>query len=194
MILFCTASDAEQKYILDFDNVKKAIIGSGNLNILFGIEYHLKSMLESVNLVVLFGSAGLMNFNLKTDCLYMPEKFWYLIDYKYYMPDELFMKQVNGYAERIQEGLTEPIRITKRKKFRKQHEKFNIVDRESAHVIKRCHEVGVPVIVIRYISDKCDKKLMPMGINHFHRKYHEWKMQQRMNLILKDLSHKFKGE
>ena len=187
MILFCTPTGQEQRWINDFDNIKKVVIGIGTDNLLSGIEYQIKNT-PGLQFVLLFGSAGLTNWKLSHRALYMPEKYWYLLDYKWHRVTNLLMARFKPYVKTLSEGVTNSYQSTHQKKMRIQYENFNIIDMESAFVIRTCNQYQIPIIVIRYVSDRCDKKLMPVGINHFHRKWHAKRMQSKMNAILRALN------
>jgi len=187
MILFCTPTGQEQRWINDFDNIKKVVIGIGTDNLLSGIEYQIKNT-SNLQFAILFGSAGLTNWKLDYSKLYAPKKFWHTLYCKYYHIDGLLLTPLINYVQVIEEGITNFYESTHKKALRIEFECFNIVDMESAFVIKTCNDYEIPIIVIRYISDKCDKKLMPVGINHFHRKWHAKRMQKKMNNILRALN------
>lgn len=56
-----------------------------------------------------------------------------------------------------------------------------VVDQESAVVAKLCQKLGVKFTSVRYIIDRCDKRVMPMGINWAWRKYQHRRMQLKFN-------------
>ncbi len=55
------------------------------------------------------------------------------------------------------------------------------VDQESYHVGKLCQTLGVEFISVRYMIDRCDRKAMPIGANHFWRKWQHKRMQLKFN-------------
>ena len=59
-----------------------------------------------------------------------------------------------------------------------------LVDLESYHVYNLCKEMDVPFKSIRYIIDRCDRRCVPRGINHFWRKYQHRRMQLMFNKYL----------
>ena len=61
-----------------------------------------------------------------------------------------------------------------------------VVDMESAIVAKVCQGLGVKFTSVRYIIDKCDRKCMPIGINHFWRKFQHRRMQLKFNRWLNE--------
>jgi len=63
---------------------------------------------------------------------------------------------------------------------------FRYVDQESYHVAKLCQKLGVEFISVRYMIDRCDRKAMPIGINHFWRKYQHKRMQLKFNKWLEE--------
>ena len=63
---------------------------------------------------------------------------------------------------------------------------FYIVDQESFHVAKLCKELDVEFISVRYMIDRCDRKAMPIGINHFWRMYQHKRMQLKFNKWLEE--------
>ena len=62
---------------------------------------------------------------------------------------------------------------------------FYCVDQESYHVAKLCKELDVEFVSVRYMIDRCDRKCMPIGINHWWRKYQHKRMQLKFNEWLK---------
>ncbi len=44
-----------------------------------------------------------------------------------------------------------------------------------------CDDAGVPLTICKFVSDFCDRKAKPWGINHFWRKYQLWRMQKKFD-------------
>ena len=63
----------------------------------------------------------------------------------------------------------------------------DFVDMESYHVKKLCKELNVPFESVRYIVDRCGKRCVPWGINHFWLKYQHRRMQLKFNEYLREL-------
>jgi hypothetical protein len=55
------------------------------------------------------------------------------------------------------------------------------VEMENWRVRRECERQGVPMEIIKFPSDYCDHKAMPMGINHFWRKYNLRHMQRKFD-------------
>jgi len=58
---------------------------------------------------------------------------------------------------------------------------YLFVDQESFIVKEICDKYNVPFRSIRYISDRCNKRVYPWGFNHFWRKFQDRRMQLKFN-------------
>ena len=62
--------------------------------------------------------------------------------------------------------------------------KYYLVDMESYQVKNMCDKYNINFKSIRYVIDFCDKKVMPIGINHFWRKWQHKRMQEKFNELI----------
>ena len=58
---------------------------------------------------------------------------------------------------------------------------YHYVDMESYQVHKFCKEHGIKFRSIRYVIDRCGRRCVMWGFNHFWRKWQHWKMQTNFN-------------
>jgi len=134
--------------------------------------------LDKADKVVLFGSCGRLDSNLRD--------FGELIIPGAWMRDghTLNWITVKGHTGH---GITTDHSVkTKEERERLFRCGFYCVDMESYHVAKLCQELDVPFVSVRYMIDRCDRKAMPPGINHFWRKYQHKRMQLKFNQWLRE--------
>jgi hypothetical protein len=62
-----------------------------------------------------------------------------------------------------------------------------VVDMESGKLARCCFMEMIPFISIRYITDRCEKRVMPWGINHFWRIYQDWRMQRMFDRLMMEV-------
>jgi hypothetical protein len=184
--LLLVANESECKYI-DYDNIE--IIG------LQAVDLNVEKIKKADN-VVLFGCSGYIEkwvsregkserVGFPYDMLIAPNK-WYRWGNPKGVDRTQDMTGVtifgSGYtANRKVDTLQDVNTIIEN------HSDVFIVDQESSHVGEICNKYEIPFISVRYIIDKCHKKCMPIGINHFWRKFQHKRMQQKMSKVLNDI-------
>ena len=67
---------------------------------------------------------------------------------------------------------------TKSERKELEKKKVLVVDQESYIVGRACELVYVDFISIKYIIDKCDRRAVPYGINHYWREHQHKRMQK----------------
>ena len=185
MILLLTPTEIESKYLKLPKPIVHLVCGIGKKA--KEIENTLKYK-NNIDLVILFGCCGLIH-DLSFRKLYFVKE-WFLNNksIKIDINNNLFFIGL----EFIDKGITTD-RLIKTKNQKQEISNYNIVDLESFYIVELCQKYDLPCAVIRYGIDYCDKKIMPLGINHFYRKYIHRKMQRKMSLILEALSANFYG-
>ena len=107
--------------------------------------------------VILFGSAGLLDHNVK----------------KY---DQFFYNSVYVWdSVKTKEGRLRYV------------ERGQVCDMESGFVANVCSKHNVPFLNVRYVIDKCDKRVMPIGINWLWRIFQHRRMQKKFDRMLRGL-------
>ncbi len=142
-------------------------------------DYHkgnfLKITLRNADKAILFGTCGRLDSNLRDYGELIIPGMW--SDGK----DWIYVNSNGSY------GITSDRSI--KHKWERQAlflQGFYCVDQESFHVGKLCKELGVEFISVRYMIDRCDRKAVPTGINHFWRMYQHKRMQLKFNEWLKE--------
>jgi hypothetical protein len=120
-------------------------------------------LLREPSRVILFGSCGLLYRNLSLD---------------EFVVDRIpFLK----FA-----GAQRPIRTKELAELYRDLEPVaGAVEMEITRVWSICKALKVPLFVVKYPIDRCDKKAMPIGLNHFWRIFQHWRMQRRFDQFMK---------
>jgi len=184
-VILLYASPHEIKYV---DYKPKYCIGVGgqemfnstfNFNNLF---INFRQLISMTDRVILFGSSGLTN---RYDCCITD---WDLHKWKY---DEFIIPtswngiKVNG---KCCAGYTSNHAVKEKWEADWLYSKqVSVVDQESYHVAKVCRDLGIKFTSVRYITDICYKKCMPIGINWAWRMYQHRRMQLKFNKYLEEL-------
>jgi len=167
MILLC-ADPAEVKWV-NYGN--KLCIGVGAKHI-----DHYKLALMANDKVILFGSCGRLDSNLR--------------DYgKLIIPIGWFNQDMQLIVVAGDHGYGITTNHSVKYKWERQllfNQNIDCVDQESYHVAKLCKELNVPFLSVRYMIDRCDRKAMPTGINHFWRMWQHKRMQLKFNEWLRE--------
>jgi len=166
-------SPHEVKWV-DYDN--KVCIGIKADRIHGIFQRALSNEIKRSNKVILFGSCGRLDSNLR--------------DYgELIIPGSWYINSLEG----ITVNAIGPRACTMDHSVKEKWERkllfylgFYCVDQESYHVGKLCQGLGVPFVSVRYMIDRCDRKAMPIGINHFWRRYQHRRMQLRFNKWLRE--------
>jgi len=191
VILFIIPIEIEGRYIhIDDIGIKRIISGCGKKSL--NIEKELLEYKAAIDIVIVFGCCGLIKRDMPLGKLYIPQKWSYQGETIEIMRSVL---ENMPYSQIIMNGVTVDEAVhTTAKRDRLHREGFQIVDQESFHLVKLCQKYNVPVCVIRYGIDYCDRKMIPIpGVNHFYHKWNHWSMQKKMSKILKSLSDKRYG-
>lgn len=188
MIKLITPTQLEAKHLKQISGVEYHICGIGEQA--KRIESILEQTIYNIDLVILFGCCGLIHYNMKLGKLYVP-RYWYFIgdglkiecDYLENYPDIRW----------VQRGVTvlKPIHDSSQ---RQQLLDYQIVDQESFYIVDICRKYDLPIIVIRYGEDYCDRKMIPIpGVNHLYHKWNHRSCQKKMNKLLRGLTNKMYG-
>jgi hypothetical protein len=62
-----------------------------------------------------------------------------------------------------------------------------VVEMESNRLAMICQNECIPFYSIRYITDRCEKRVMLWGINHFWRIYQDWRMQRMFDRLMMEV-------
>jgi len=184
MILLLTPTRIESRHLIFPYSVDHIICGIGeNAK---NIESLLKTKTE-IDLVILFGCCGLIRYDMPLGKLYVAKNWYYYGEYEKIDNDTIFSIKDLVWIDR---GITVDYSIHQPERRRKILD-YQIVDQESFHIVRLCHEYGLPVCVIRYGEDYCDRKMIPVpGINHFYHYWNHWNMQRKMSNVLKLINDK----
>jgi hypothetical protein len=133
--------------------------------------------------VVLFGSCGLLKeyYKGKYDRFIVPDK-WISDAGDIIKTDDLLK------LTRMGTGLTWPGSV--RSKHLTEYVKTTYpeamcVDQESFIVAKYCQERQIPFISVRYVIDRCNRKVMLPAFNYFWRRNQHKRMQRKFNELIK---------
>jgi len=155
---------------------------------------------DRINFAILFGCCGLLQSKYSKSSKRIPlKKFVVPLSWVNFDGREIGTSVPNGvkwtnelvgkYVGACGIGYTSDISIKYRYEVNRIIAEANalVVDQESYKVLKMCRELLVPAISIRYVIDKCDKRVMPPGINHFWRMFQHYRMQKKMEELLNEL-------
>jgi len=132
--------------------------------------------LDKADKVVLFGSCGRLDSNLRDFGELIIPRGWFNQNRQL-----IVVAGERGY------GITTDHSV--KYKWERQSlfdQNIDCVDQESYHVGKLCQELGVPFVSVRYMIDRCDRKAMPTGVNHFWRMWQHKRMQLKFNQWLRE--------
>lgn len=62
-----------------------------------------------------------------------------------------------------------------------------VVEMETFLLRLKCDVGSIPIVSVRYISDRCEKRVMPWGINHYWRIYQDWRMQRMFDKLMMEV-------
>jgi len=120
----------------------------------------IECIIKDADKVVLFGSSGWLGPRFKAPINKLIAKKYFA-----YIPEPIHEKYIADSYREIG---------------------YYIVDCESWQVWDICKKYNKPFKSIRYIIDLGDRKLMPIGINHFWQKYQHHKMQNLFNKYISE--------
>lgn len=147
-------------------------------------KYH-KDEISQCDGVILFGTCGVIQ-DVPIDRLIAPV-YW-----------EIFGPKRVGCnlgidCWRVLVGFTSSFSIHKKKQVEYIANKYcaKIVDMESYWVGLDCQRRKIPFVSVRYVIDRCHKKIKPFGINYFWRIFQHKRMQQKMEVLINDYAKNF---
>jgi hypothetical protein len=195
MILLLYANIDEVKYI---DYEPRIMLG------LRATDFPPDNFMSGYSGVVLFGSCGLLkeyydeygcyycdepdhcnecDYKVKYDRFIVPEK-WVGDAGDIIKTDDLFKLPRMGtgltWTGSVRsKHLTEYVKVT--------YPDAMCVDQESFIVGKYCKERKIPFVSVRYVIDRCNRKVMLPAFNYFWRRNQHKRMQRKFNELIKSL-------
>lgn len=130
--------------------------------------------------IVLFGCCGDLTGHLPTGRLIIPSKWFH--------EDELNAIEIED-GNPYQAGVSANAIVHDehyRASIASSYLEAQIVDLESYDLAKKCQEYDILFVSVRYVIDRCHKKVKPTGINHFWRIWQHYKMQKKMEQWLNE--------
>lgn len=171
------------------------------------IDFEPKMMISEINWnkinydnVILFGSCGLLRKYYPPDPY--DDSFWWeednripldrlMVPYKWwqnkkhiYVTTQIIKLSFTGEGYTAESSLHQKNRVGI---IRHDYPNVFVIDTESYFIGKRCKDLDIKFVSVRYIIDRCDQRAAPWGVNHFWRMYQHRRMQEKFQEILNEL-------
>jgi len=132
-----------------------------------------------------------INATITKICIGLGAKNLHVLDN--YHPDKVLLfgscgdlgrHETNIFYTDIKKIISTPYTVHEKERRIFSSDEFDVCDMETDLVYDYCHARDIEFKIYRYIIDRCDRRVMPWGINHFWRDWQHYKMQTKFDQML----------